>query len=133
MKKSLILLSLAGIASLGLAASSYAEKPAKPAAPVATPIGAPISCVYSRDIDSTHAINDSTIIFTMRGGKVYHNVLPYSCPGLRSEDRFSYNTHGSQLCDIDIIHVLNNYGDGLQAGAACGLGKFQQVEKPKRG
>jgi len=65
----------------------------------------------------------------MTGGKTYRNALSYSCPGLKSQDRFSYRTSLSQLCNVDTIRVLNDFGGRLQEGAGCGLGKFQQIEK----
>jgi hypothetical protein len=68
----------------------------------------------------------------MTGGKIYRNTLPYSCPGLGFEERFSFRTSLSQLCNVDIINVLNDYGGRVQEGAGCGLGTFQPVTKIKR-
>jgi hypothetical protein len=65
----------------------------------------------------------------MAGGKTYRNSLPNGCPGLRRDDAFSYRTSTSQLCSVDIIRVVENYGGRLQQGAGCGLGKFQPIEK----
>lgn len=45
------------------------------------------------------------------------------------EDRFSYKTSTSQLCSVDTIRVLHNYGGQLEEGVGCGLGKFQPMEK----
>jgi hypothetical protein len=102
----------------------------KPLPPV-TAIGAPVSCVSTYNIRSTRVIDDQTIDFEMSGRKLYRNTLPYSCPSLKSEERFSYKPTGSQLCSVDTIRVLNSYGGHLQEGAGCGLGKFQQIEKVK--
>jgi hypothetical protein len=92
-------------------------------------VGEPVNCVNIRNIRSTNIVDNSTIDFKMAGGKVYRNSLPYSCPSLKSEDRFSYRTSLSQLCNVDIVRVLHSYGGQLQEGAGCGLGKFQPVEK----
>lgn len=125
MRKSVLvvvaLAALTGSATAGLSAK-------KEAAPVRE-VGKPVNCVNVRSIQSTSILDNSTIDFKMLGGKTYRNSLPYSCPSLKFEDRFSYRTSTSQLCDVDIIRVLNNYGGSLQEGVGCGLGKFQQVEK----
>ncbi len=82
-------------------------------------------------IRSTHVRSDEVIDFVMRDGKVYRNTLDGGrCPSLGFEERFSYRTSIAQLCSVDIITVLQ--GPGLQQGASCGLGKFQQVELAKR-
>jgi hypothetical protein len=125
MKTSLLvvaaLTALTGGASAGLSAK-------KEPAPVRA-VGEPVNCVNIRNIRSTNIVDNSTIDFKMVGGKTYRNSLPHSCPSLKSEDRFSYRTSLSQLCSVDIVRVLHNYGGNLQEGAGCGLGKFQPVEK----
>ncbi|MDH3511808.1 MAG: hypothetical protein OER85_13220, partial [Gammaproteobacteria bacterium] len=35
----------------------------------------------------------------------------------------------SQLCDLDIITVLNDYGFGFTPGPSCGLGRFYPITK----
>jgi hypothetical protein len=92
-------------------------------------VGEPKNCVSLNQIRSTHVVDNSTIDFKMAGGKTYRNSLPHSCPGLKFEDRFSYRTSLSQLCNVDIVRVLHDYGGRLTEGAGCGLGKFQPVEK----
>ena len=124
MKASLLILT-ALTAMTGSAAGLSAKKEPIPVRAV----GEPVNCVSLNRIRSTDVIDDSTIDFKMAGGKTYRNSLPYSCPGLKFEDRFSYKTSINQLCNVDIIRVLNNYGGHLTEGAACGLGKFQPVEK----
>ncbi len=95
------------------------------------PVGKPVSCINLRSIQSTKILDDKTIEFRTSGRKIYHNMMDYQCSGLKSEDRFTYKTSLSQLCNVDIIHVLHDYGGQLQKGAGCGLGKFQQVQKIK--
>jgi hypothetical protein len=124
MRKALIVLSAFGIASTGLAVASAREQ-----TPEVRMIGDPKNCVSTHQIRSTKIIDNSTIDFKMVGGKTYRNSLPYSCPGLRRDDAFSYKTSTSQLCNVDIIRVVENYGGRLQEGAGCGLGKFQEIKK----
>ena len=128
MKNALALLLAAGLAGGGIAMAT--AKDSKPE-PEVRNIGAPKSCVNIRNIKSTDVIDRNTIDFKMTGGKIYRNTMPASCPGLTSNDAFSYRVPTSQLCNVDIIHVLENYGGRLHQGAGCGLGKFQQIEKIK--
>ena len=97
-------------------------------APEAKEAGKALSCVPLRQIRETRVYGDQTIDFRMLGGKTYRNKLPYSCPQLGFEERFSYKTSLSQLCSTDIITVLNTSGGDLNRGASCGLGEFQPVE-----
>ncbi len=94
--------------------------------PEATPDGKAVSCVQLNSIQSTRVYGDSVIDFHMRGGQVYRNTLPNSCPSLGFEERFSYQTSISQLCSVDIITVLRTAG--IVQGPSCGLGQFQPVK-----
>ena len=126
MRKASVIFGIAVLASSGFAVAYARDK--APAQEVRA-VGTPKNCVSLTQIRSTKIINSSTIDFKMAGGKTFRNSLPYSCPGLRREEAFSYRTSTSQLCSVDIIRVLENYGGRLQSGAGCGLGKFQQVER----
>ena len=90
---------------------------------------APISCISPNMIRSTRVVDDQNIDFIMNNGTVYRNTLSGSCPGLKMEQRFSYKISTNQLCSVDIITVLQNFGFGFNQGASCGLGKFQKMEK----
>jgi hypothetical protein len=125
MRKSIIVVAALAAAFGGANAPGLAQKEA----PQVRPVGKPISCVPLASIRSTKVVDNSTIDFTMAGGKMYRNSLPQSCPGLKFEDRFSYRTSIGQLCSVDIVRVLHDYGGRLTEGAGCGLGKFQPVEK----
>jgi len=96
------------------------------AVPLAEPDGRPVDCVQLQSIQSTRVHGDSTIDFHLRGGKVYRNTLPQSCPMLGFEERFLYKTSLSQLCSVDIITVLQS--PNLTPGPSCGLGQFQPVK-----
>lgn len=125
MRRSLLVVSTLVALTLGATAGMSAKKEPAPVRAV----GEPINCVSLNRIRSTKVVDNSTIDFKMAGGKTYRNSLPYSCPGLKFEDRFSYKTSLSQLCNVDIVRVLHDYGGRLQEGVGCGLGKFQPVEK----
>ncbi|MEO0439328.1 MAG: hypothetical protein AAF067_00485 [Pseudomonadota bacterium] len=95
-------------------------------------IGEPENCIRRSQIRSTDVISDSIIDFKMRGGDIYRNTLPNRCSGLAFEEAFSYRTSVNQLCSVDIIRVIDNSGGGIRERNACGLGKFQKIEKTKK-
>jgi len=86
-------------------------------------------CVNMRTVSRTEVIDDQTILFYMRNGVIYRNYLPHRCSGLAREERFSYRTTVSRLCDLDTITVLYNHGVGLSSGPSCGLGKFYPISE----
>jgi hypothetical protein len=86
-----------------------------------------VNCVNSSRIRSTTVVDDSSIIFYMRGRTTYLNVLPRQCRGLAREGRFSYRSSTGSLCRLDTIRILYSMGSGIREGAACGLGYFQEV------
>lgn len=85
-------------------------------------------CLPLTQINDTTVVDNKTILFKMNNGKVYRNVLPYSCPGLGFNKSFAYKTSLSVLCDLDTITVLDSDN---RLGATCGLGKFE-VYHPKK-
>jgi hypothetical protein len=132
MKKQLIIIAAGSIAVLGLASAGIGSKQSERRAKALAeyqPVGEAKDCIGLTQIRSTKVIDDRTIDFKMSGGKVYRNTLPFSCPSLGYEERFSYRTSLNQLCSVDTIRVLNDFGGRLQEGAGCGLGKFQPVQK----
>lgn len=80
-------------------------------------------------IRSTRVVDDSSILFYMRGKSIYHNILRGRCAGLLREGRFSYYRTTSSLCRMDSIRVLYVAGAGLQEGRSCSLGYFYEVTK----
>ena len=106
-----------------------AEKPSGDEIYEIRTIGEPKSCITRSSIRSTDVIDDQTIDFEMRNGDIYRNKLPNKCGGLGFEEAFSYKTSTNRLCSVDIIHVLSQSGGQLDTRGACGLGKFQQIEK----
>ena len=92
-------------------------------------IGEPKSCINRSGIRSTDVIDDQTIDFKMSNGDIYRNSLPNRCSGLAFEKAFSYKTSTNRLCNVDIIKVLDSTAGQLATRGACGLGKFQKIEK----
>jgi hypothetical protein len=88
-----------------------------------------VNCVSLSRVERTEIVDDNTILFYMRGNQIYRNVLPHRCPGLGREQTFMYRVSTTQLCNVDVITVLDRIGAGFMAGASCGLGKFQPISE----
>ena len=84
----------------------------------------PERCLRVNRIRRTEIIDDQTIAFYQRGGGVFVNSLPRSCPQLKRSDRFMYEVRSGELCEIDVITVLNRFGGSFSRGFTCRLGMF---------
>lgn len=118
-------------AALTLAACSTPEKTPPPAAAAEPAAAAGERCISLAAIRNTKVVDDSTIDFYMRDGRILRNTLPYSCPSLGFEEAFTYSTSLSQLCSTDIITVVHQ-GGGPRLGASCGLGSFVPYTPPPK-
>jgi hypothetical protein len=88
-----------------------------------------LRCVSVASIDRTEVIDDRTIAFFLSGGRIYVNRLDRACPNLNRGRPFSYRTSTGQLCSVDVITVVEDFGQGLDRGASCGLGEFVPTDK----
>ena len=120
-----LLLRLALVASVA-ACGAEASSTRPPVRPLATIAGAPESCISLPQLHETRVRDDWTIDF-VSNGHVWRNTLPGRCPGLKVNDAFTYETSLSQLCNTDIVYVLEKAPE-LHRGAACGLGRFVPVK-----
>jgi hypothetical protein len=97
----------------------------------AKPIGPPQNCVQIANIQQTRVIDNKTIDFIMKDGRVLRNTLPNSCPPLGIMKSFGYKTSQAQLCNVDIITVITQ-GAGPVRSNSCGLGMFTPIEAPPK-
>lgn len=89
----------------------------------------PEQCINTARLKRTKVIDDETILFYMRDGKIYRNDLPRECHGLRFNGSFMYKPAVNRLCDVDLITVLQPMGSTMMRGISCGLGVFQPIPK----
>jgi len=82
------------------------------------------NCLSLHQIYESDALDDYNIVFEMRNGSKFLSRLPHRCAGL-SFRGFSYSTSLSQLCNTDIITVLDT-STGVN-GPSCGLGMFEEL------
>jgi len=89
-------------------------------------------CIPIMQIDHTKILDDQNVLFYMKNKKIYKNHLPNRCAGLKASDTFKYKTSQSQLCNVDIITVLNRTGGDFMPGPSCGLGLFEPYTPPPK-
>lgn len=85
-------------------------------------------CVELRRIDHTEAVGDRDILFLMKDRAIYRNTLPHSCPGLARREPFMYRVALNQLCDTDVITMLQEWSFGFTPTESCPLGPFELVD-----
>jgi hypothetical protein len=87
-------------------------------------------CLQLRRIDHTDNVGDRNILFYMRDGTIYQNELPQTCPGLARDRPIMYRVVMNQLCDSDVITVLEPIGfGGFMPTSSCALGEFRQIDE----
>lgn len=93
--------------------------------------GESLRCLSLVNIRQITILDNQHIVFDTRGGGHYLNTLPYPCSSLHRSRAIMYRTSLSQLCDLDIITVLDDVGPGFRPMGSCGLGIFEPVDEDK--
>jgi hypothetical protein len=99
--------------------------------PAARATGPARSCIPLTSIRESRVRDDWTIDFDTGGGKWYRVALPQRCNGLATYRTFKYETSLGELCNTDIITVMELGGPGGGPRGSCGMGMFQPVEIAK--
>jgi hypothetical protein len=90
---------------------------------------ASVRCVDLRRIDRTEIVGDQNILFHMTDRTIYQNQLPHACPGLLRGEPFMYRVTLMQLCDSDVVTVLEHWGfGGFTPMESCLLGPFNPID-----
>ncbi len=94
--------------------------------------GEPVNCIPLRLADNTIRVSDDIILYRVSKRLVYRNDLANSCAGLaRDDDIIVVRTYGSQLCDTDILELVDR-ATGSPSGF-CSLGQFTPYRTPAAG
>jgi uncharacterized protein DUF6491 len=120
--KSFATLAVVSVAALGAAQAERSKESNALAGYEKT--GDVVRCLPLTQVRDSDPIDDTAILFKMRGGKMYLNELNGKCSGLKRNDRFSFKTTQNQICTGDIITVADPVG--LPVGS-CGLGTFEAL------
>lgn len=89
----------------------------------------PLRCVRLASIDRTEVIDNHNIAFFLKGGHIYVNRLRATCRRLAPGRAFSYSVSTGQICTVDTIAVLENFGFGLTRSDTCSLGTFIPMDE----
>jgi Family of unknown function (DUF6491) len=89
----------------------------------------PEDCISVNRIRNTEVLDDRTILFYMRGSRVYRNFLRDNCPNLGRSKRFLLESRTGRLCESDLITVLEQFSSRLDPGFTCRIGAFHPVTK----
>ena len=82
-------------------------------------------CLAATDVDHTHVVDRSNILFYMRDGKVWKTHLTPACVNLDLSG-FTMVGHPDQFCaNAQTIQVING-------GAVCKLGNFEPYNEKAR-
>ena len=87
----------------------------------------PTKCVMVNSISRHEAVDQRTVLFSMKGNKFYRNVLPADCAILASGETllvYHYRTQSvklTRLCDTDSFTVER------KPGHACRFGQFHPI------
>jgi uncharacterized protein DUF6491 len=125
-----VLLVVAFAVSGCVSSASNAEMSEKAAATLAKyeRTGETTRCLSTRSINSITALDDYHFLVRTSISKYYLNVSPGRCSGAaRFGTRIQYALSGGQLCQNQIIEIVDN-STGMTTGG-CGLGLFERLEK----
>jgi len=93
-----------------------------------TRTGEKVNCLGVRQISEIKPLDNHYLLVRARGGKFYLNVSKNACRGAaRGNARLQYTTSVAQLCQHQIISVIDNTSNILLG--SCGLSKFERLEK----
>ncbi|MEJ2130061.1 MAG: hypothetical protein P8Y95_00160 [Gammaproteobacteria bacterium] len=100
-----------------------------------------VDCIELRRIRKTKVLDNSHMLFYMRGEQIYLNQFESRCEQLSDKRKTSFTTALSgRLCRMDELRVLNDLlireyrGAGridFQALSSCYLGAFEPVSEPQ--
>ena len=87
------------------------------------------SCLQLRRIDRTEVVDTRNVLFYLNDRTIYQNELPHACATLADDKPFLYRVTMNQICDSDVITVLERWTFGFTPTETCMLGDFKLVDK----
>lgn len=94
--------------------------------------GPPQSCIPIEQARQPIRVSDRILLYRVGRTLTYRNDLASPCEGLAYDnDVIVAEPFGSQLCEGDLIRLVNRYGG--TGAAACSYGKFTPFRTPGAG
>lgn len=91
--------------------------------------GEPVDCINLRRVRSTEVIDDTAILYEI-GDTIYLNRPEAGRQSLNRWNAQLTRTHSSQLCSIDVVHMVDPHS-GFQTGLVF-LGEFVPYRRTER-
>jgi hypothetical protein len=88
-----------------------------------------VPCLRLSRIQDVEILDNSRILFRTGVNDYYLNTLPHACSGLKLHDAFQHRTSVDEICEVDVITVVDQIGSRVYTGPVCGLGKFEPISK----
>ena len=76
-------------------------------------------------IDCTEVVDTRNILFYLKDRAIYQNALPHACATLADDKASVYRVTMNQICDSDMITVLEHWAFGFTPTETCILGDFK--------
>lgn len=92
--------------------------------------GEPVKCIPLRDIRSTQVIDRTAIVYGGHGRTIYVNRPTSGLAFLRDDVILVTDTRSSELCNIDIVKLMDP-GSRMLSGSV-GLGDFVPYTRPRK-
>jgi hypothetical protein len=89
--------------------------------------GKPVNCISLSSIQSTQIIDGTAILYRTSGNRLYVNRPAIGASSLDDDDILVTRTSMSQLCNVDVVHLIDRTGF-FQHGFV-GLGEFVPYTK----
>ena len=86
-------------------------------------------CLHHPTIDRTKILDGRNILFVTHDDRIYHNLLPRQCPGVRRNTLLSYNIANAKLCAGNTFTVILEVGTNRIPTYVCELGMFRPVSE----
>lgn len=86
------------------------------------------NCLSLTRISEITAVDEKTLLIRSGAGNWYVSDLPRRCRGVVGRgNRIEYTTSLAQLCNNDILRIVDN-ANGFLTGS-CGMGSFERLEE----
>lgn len=83
------------------------------------------SCINLTQIQRSEVLDDETILFHLRNGRIKKATLAFGCPSLKFYDSFSYRVYSNRLCArVDVIVS--------RGGAHCPIAEISDYAPPDK-
>jgi hypothetical protein len=79
----------------------------------------PVTCINRSRLATTSIVDEQTVLFYFRGGRVLRNTLQHRCPNLDRTDTLAYGVTASRLASLCAGDLINT-----EDGVSCRIGPF---------